>query len=400
MTTRHAVMSGASIAGLSAAFWLRRTGWEVTVLERATAFRDGGQNVDVRGVGREVLARMGLTDAVKAQNTTETGTVFVDASGEVLVELPSDGPDGATAELEILRGDLAGTILRQLPEGVEIGYGDPIAAVREEADAVTVTTSAGRVLRADLLVVAEGVRSTTRDLLFEGEVDRRALGITMVFGTIPRTTGDDSRWRWYTTVGGRQVHLRPDHHGTTRAILACTEAEDPTRLDREEALTRIRDRFSGVGWEAPRILDGFDGSDDVYFDHLTQIRMPVWHRGRVCLAGDAAWCVTPMGGGGASLALVSGYVLAACLSGTGSGSLTPGLTAYENWMRPLVDDVQGLPRWIKPFAFPRTRLGLALRRAADKALMSPVLAPLMARFTRIADTDRTLPSITATGTAR
>ncbi|MFD5095818.1 FAD-dependent oxidoreductase [Amycolatopsis thailandensis] len=279
-------------------------------------------------------------------------------------------------------------------EGVEINYGDTVAAVQEEADRVTVTTNAGRVLRADLLVIAEGVRSTTRELLFEGQVDSRALGITMVFGTIPRTTDDDSRWRWYTTVGGRQVHLRPDQHGTTRAILACTEAEDPTRLDRTEALARIRDRFSGVGWEAPRILDGFDSSDDVYLDHLTQIRMPVWHRGRVCLAGDAAWCVTPMGGGGASLALVSGYVLAACLSGT--GSLTTGLAAYEAWMRPLVDDVQQLPRWIKPFAFPRTRLGLALRRMADKVLMSPVLAPLTARFTRIAQTDRELPPLAAT----
>ncbi|EMD26473.1 FAD-dependent oxidoreductase [Amycolatopsis azurea] len=400
MTTRHAVVSGASIAGLSAAFWLRRAGWEVTVLERATAFRDGGQNVDIRGVGHEVLAKMGLTEAVRAQNTTETGTVFVDGSGEVLVELPSDGPDGATAELEILRGDLARTILRQLPEEVGVDYGDPIAAVRDEADAVTVTTNSGRVLRADLLVIAEGVRSTTRDLLFEGQVDRRALGITMVFGTIPRTADDDSRWRWYTTTGGRQVHLRPDNHGTTRAILACTEAEDPTRLDRTEALARIRDRFSGVGWEAPRILDGFEGSDDVYFDHLTQIRMPAWYRGRVCLAGDAAWCVTPMGGGGASLALVSGYVLAASLSGTGSSSLPTGLAAYEAWMRPLVDDVQQLPRWIKPFAFPRTRLGLALRRAADKALMSPVLAPLTAKFTRIAHTDSALPPIAATGSAR
>ncbi|MFK0247200.1 FAD-dependent oxidoreductase [Amycolatopsis azurea] len=394
MTTRHAVVSGASIAGLSAAFWLRRTGWEVTVLERASEFRDGGQNVDVRGAGREVLARMGLTEAVRAQNTTETGTVFVDDSGEVLVELPSDGPDGATAELEILRGDLARTILRKLPEGVEISYGDSITAVEEEADGVTVTTNAGRVLRADLLVIAEGVRSTTRDLLFEGQVDRRALGITMVFGTIPRTTHDDSRWRWHTTVGGRQVHLRPDNHGTTRAILACTESEDPTRLGQARALARFRDRFSGVGWEAPRILDGFDASDDVYFDHLTQIRMPLWHRGRVCLTGDAAWCVTPMGGGGASLALVSGYVLAASLSGT--GSLTTSLTAYETWMRPLVDDVQQLPRWIKPFAFPQTRLGLAMRRTADKALISPILAPLTARFTRIAHTDRALPSIATT----
>src|SRR5690349_20408654 len=162
MSPARAVVSGASIAGLSAAFWLRRTGWEVTVVERAPGFRDGGLNVDVRGVAREVLDRMGLFDAVKAQNTTETGTVLVDGSGNRRVELPSDGPDAATAELEVLRGDLARTILDNLPAGVEFIYGDPIEDVAD----VTLTLQSGRTLHADLLVVAEGVRSSTRDLVF------------------------------------------------------------------------------------------------------------------------------------------------------------------------------------------------------------------------------------------
>ncbi|HUQ61597.1 FAD-dependent oxidoreductase [Lentzea sp.] len=391
MTSRHAVVSGASIAGLSAAFWLRRTGWEVTVLERAEAFRDGGQNVDVRGTAREVLARMGLTEAVKEQNTTETGTVFVGSSGEVLAELPSAGPDGATAELEVLRGDFALTILRHLPAGVEILYGETISEVDEGTGGVAVTTASGKELRAELLVIAEGVRSTTRDRLFRDLVGRRDLGIAMVFGTIPRTASDDSRWRWYTTTGGRQIHLRPDNHGTTRAMLAQARTEDLTRLDRADALRHFRDHFADAGWEARRVLDGFDGSDDVYVDQLTQIRMPSWHRGRVCLAGDAAWCVTPMGGGGASLALVSGYVLAACLSG--AGRIEDGLAAYEEWMRPLVDDVQTLPRWIMPIAYPRTRFGLRLRRLADKVITSRPLAPLTAKMTQVASSERALPPI-------
>jgi 2-polyprenyl-6-methoxyphenol hydroxylase-like FAD-dependent oxidoreductase len=216
----------------------------------------------------------------------------------------------------------------------------------------------------------------------------------MVFGTIPRTSDDDSRWRWYTTVGGRQIHLRPDNHGTTRAMLAYTSAENLTRFGRADALALVRDHFTDAGWEARRVLDGFDVSADVYVDQLTQIRMPSWHRGRVCVAGDAAWCVTPMGGGGSSLALVSGYVLAACLSAD-EGRLQDGLAAYETWMRPLVDDVQTLPRWIVPIAYPRTRLGLGLRRLADKAMTSSLLAPLTAKFTQVAATDRELPPITA-----
>lgn len=400
MSAPHAVISGASIAGLSAAWWLRHTGWEVTVVERAPAFRDGGQNVDVRGVAKQVLERMGLTEAVRAANTTETGTVLVDADGRVTATLP-EGPDGATAELEVLRGDLARTVLDALPDGVTSVFGEWITDVDDTVpDRVTVTTDRGRVLRADLLVVAEGVRSTTRALVFDhpGDVDERDLGVTMAFGTIPRTDSDDRRWRWYNAVGGRQVHLRPDPYDTTRAILAWADDDDGvTGADRGRVQERLEERFADAGWQSRRVLDGFATSDDVYVDRLTQVRMPVWRRGRVAVVGDAAWCVTPMGGGGASLALTSGYVLAASVTGRSSDrdALDRALAAFDDWMRPLVDDVQGIPRGIVRFAYPRTRFGLALRHVADKVLLEGPLQGLAAKATRVAETDRELPPVPA-----
>ncbi|MFJ3379623.1 FAD-dependent monooxygenase [Curtobacterium sp. NPDC090217] len=393
MEQRTAIVSGASIAGLSVAYWLRRTGWQVTVVERADSFRDGGQNVDVRGVARDVLRRMGLFDAVKAKNTTETGTVLVDADGKVTAELPSDGTDGATAELEVLRGDLARVVLDHLPDGVDFVYGQTITAVEDRGDAVTVRLADGRALDADLLVVAEGVRSSTRPLLFPGDdVEERDLDVTMVFGTIPRTDGDDDRWRWHNSVGGRQVHLRPDPYGTIRAILAYSPGGDLLGLTRAEMLTAVRERYDGAGWEAPRILEALETSDDVYVDQLQQVRMRTWHRGRVVMAGDAAWCVTPMGGGGASLALTAGYVLAAELAAAPDDQ--PGaLIAYERWMRPLVDDVQHLPRGITAFAYPQTRVGLAVRGVADKVLLSRPFRPLAAKLTQVAQTERDLPPL-------
>lgn len=393
MEQRTAIVSGASIAGLSVAYWLRRTGWQVTVVERADSFRDGGQNVDVRGVARDVLRRMGLFDAVKAKNTTETGTVLVDADGKVTAELPSEGTDGATAELEVLRGDLARVVLDHLPDGVDFVYGQTITAVEDRGDAVTVRLADGRALDADLLVVAEGVRSSTRRLLFPGDdVEERDLDVTMVFGTIPRTDGDDDRWRWHNSVGGRQVHLRPDPYGTIRAILAYSPGGDLLGLTRAEMLTAVRERYDGAGWEAPRILEALETSDDVYVDQLQQVRMQAWHRGRVVMAGDAAWCVTPMGGGGASLALTAGYVLAAELAAAPDDQ--PGaLIAYERWMRPLVDDVQHLPRGITAFAYPQTRVGLAVRGVADKVLLSRPFRPLAAKLTQVAQTERDLPPL-------
>ena len=205
MTAPHAV-SGASIAGLSKAWWLRHIGWTVTVVERAPAFRDGGQNVDVRGVARDVLDRMGLVDVIKAENSTETGAVIVDRDGHVTAELPSGGADGATAELEVLRGDFARIILDALPEDVEFVYGETVENIDDDASgSVILTTSSERGSEADLFVVAEGVRSRTRNRVFAiaGDIDERDLGVTMVYGTIPRTASDDDRWRWYNAVRGR-----------------------------------------------------------------------------------------------------------------------------------------------------------------------------------------------------
>ena len=67
------LISGASIAGPTAAYWLARAGHRVTVVERADSLRTAGQNVDVRGSGRDVLRRMGLEDTVAGHTTGEAG---------------------------------------------------------------------------------------------------------------------------------------------------------------------------------------------------------------------------------------------------------------------------------------------------------------------------------------
>ena len=99
--TRHALISGASIAGPALAHELTARGWRTTIVERAPQLRDEGQNIDIRGTGREVARRMGIEDAIRAANTTEVGLRFVDDRGSAIAEFPAgeNDTDGATAEL-------------------------------------------------------------------------------------------------------------------------------------------------------------------------------------------------------------------------------------------------------------------------------------------------------------
>jgi len=108
--TRHAVISGAGIAGPALAHQLAGRGWRSTVIERFPERRDEGQNVDVRGAAREVVLRMGIDGDVRKAGTGEVGMRFLDENGAPKASFPLGGPgetDGPTAELEILRGELS-----------------------------------------------------------------------------------------------------------------------------------------------------------------------------------------------------------------------------------------------------------------------------------------------------
>jgi 2-polyprenyl-6-methoxyphenol hydroxylase-like FAD-dependent oxidoreductase len=217
---RRILVTGGSIAGNAVSWWLGRHGFDVTVVERAPAFRDGGQNVDVRGVGREVLRRMGLEKAALDAGTGEEGTAWVDGCGRIVAKaIAKPGTDGPTAEMEILRGDLARLLCESAKQNVAFRFGDRVTALADRDGAVNVTFEKGAAETFDAVIVAEGVGSSTRELVFPGENDPRWMDMTCSYFTIPRTDTDDRMWLWYNATERRSVSLRPDNHGTTRAML-------------------------------------------------------------------------------------------------------------------------------------------------------------------------------------
>uniref|UniRef100_UPI0034337980 FAD-dependent oxidoreductase n=1 Tax=uncultured Microbacterium sp. TaxID=191216 RepID=UPI0034337980 len=184
---RRVLVTGASIAGPALAWGLARTGWEVTLLERSSEPRETGQNIDIRGLGRDVIRRMGVESTMMEHLTGESGTRYVDERGRAFATFPrQEGQDGPTAEIEILRGQLAGIMLGIVPDEVTVEHGDFVVDVRQDADGVDVTLDSGREERFDLVLVAEGRSSRTRRLLFAEETELRDHGVSITYGTIDR----------------------------------------------------------------------------------------------------------------------------------------------------------------------------------------------------------------------
>ena len=377
------LVTGASIAGNALAWWLARAGHDVTVVERAQEFRDGGQNVDVRGQGREVLRRMGLEAAALARGTGEQGTAWVGEGGRIKACFALDASaeagktrDGMTAEMEILRGDLAKLLWEAAREQASFRFGESIAAVVPETGEVTFAD--GTTGRYDAVIVAEGVGSATRELVLPGANEPRWMDMVIGYFTIPRTAADDRLWRWYNAPGKRSVGLRPDNHGTTRAMLIAHQkpgGEQEWDAARQKAW--LREKFAGIGWEAPRILAAMDGAEDFYFEVLRQVRMPRWSVGRVALTGDAAWCATPLAGQGTTLAVVGAYVLAGELSR--ADDVRDGFAATERVMRPMVEKAQNFPKIVPRLLHPRTGLGIGLLHGALNLASRPAVQALRGR---------------------
>ncbi|WP_047128555.1 FAD-dependent monooxygenase [Xanthomonas arboricola] len=375
------LITGASVAGNTVAWALAQQGFDVSVVEQTAQFRDGGQNIDVRGVGREVLQRMGLEQAALDHGTGEEGTAWVDDHGHAVATFKTDDMDvdGPTAELEILRGDLARLLYDAARQKAEYRFGDRIASIDDDGEAATVHFQSGRSDRFDAVIVAEGVGSATRELLFPGENDPRWMDLTIAYFTIARTADDDRLWRWYHATGGRSISLRPDQHGTTRAMLSLQKApEGEQDWDLATQKAYLRERFADAGWQAARVLDGMDTTDDFYFDALRQVRMPRWHAGRVVLTGDAAWCATPLAGIGATLAVTGGYVLANEIAR--AATLEQAFAAYADAMRPMVEQGQGVPKIGPRLMNPHSRLGIQLLHGALKFASQPSIQNIAAKL--------------------
>ncbi|PPT78309.1 FAD-binding monooxygenase [Xanthomonas arboricola pv. populi] len=379
--TRRILITGASVAGNTVAWALAQQGFDVTIVEQAEQFRDGGQNIDVRGVGRAVLQRMGLEQAALDRGTGEEGTAWVDDHGHAVATFKTDDidGDGPTAELEILRGDLARLLYEAARQKAEYRFGDRIASIDDDGNAATVRFQSGHSDRFDAVIVAEGVGSATRELVFPDENDPRWMDLTIAYFTIARTADDDRLWRWYHATGGRSISLRPDRHGTTRAMLSLQKApEGEQDWDLATQKAYLRERFADAGWQAARVLDGMDTTDDFYFDALRQVRMPRWHAGRVVLTGDAAWCATPLAGIGATLAVTGGYVLANEIAH--AETLEQAVAAYADAMRPMVEQGQGVPKIGPHLMNPHSRLGIQLLHGALKFASQPSIQNIAARL--------------------
>jgi 2-polyprenyl-6-methoxyphenol hydroxylase-like FAD-dependent oxidoreductase len=357
------LISGASIAGPSLAYWLNRYGCDVTVVEKAPEVRRGGQAIDFRGpIHLSVLRRMGILETVQAAAIPSEDGSIINAAGRRIGTSPGAFIGG---DINIPRGELARILYELTASSCEYVFGDTITSLTQTAEGVDVTFAHGDDRTFDVVFGADGMHSNVRKLAFGPESDYvRHLGYYYALADI-----DSSDEQVMYSEPGRTVIL-----GGTKAsafFVFASPALPAARDNVDMQKQQVKDVFAGGRWRIPELLEALDDSRDFYLDSISRATVEHFSHGRVALLGDAAWG-NALGGFGTGLALVGAYVLAGELHRAG-GEHPTGFAAYEAAYREYSSVSQKINGG--QLLAPRTRHGMYLRNAG--MTMLSIFSPLL-----------------------
>jgi 2-polyprenyl-6-methoxyphenol hydroxylase-like FAD-dependent oxidoreductase len=352
---RRALVIGGSIGGLFAANWLRAIGWSVTVFERV------GDDLASRGAGigtheelRAVIRRLGLTVDETIGVWVHT-RICLDHSGRVTHEL-------ATSQLQSSWARVYRLLKDALP-AADYRFGMVLERIEQDAGGITALFADGTRERGDLLVGADGVRSTVRELLLP-EAQPRYAGYVAWRGLVDEASFSPAAhaelFERYTMcfpegemmlcypVPGRDNDTRPGRRGYNHiwyrptdghAALPqlCTDAAGhchgisiPPPLIRPEVTARIKAEARAL--LAPQVAAVVERTEQLFFQAIFDIETPRMALGRAVLLGDAAFVARPHVGAGVTKAALDAECLAREIKGA-NGDLDAALARYDRERR-------------------------------------------------------------------
>ncbi|NEY31979.1 NAD(P)-binding protein [Streptomyces sp. PRKS01-65] len=328
--SKNAVVVGGGIGGLAAAIGLCRTGWEVTVLERAPVLADVGAGISLHANGIRALDALGVGEEVRAAARPQYTGGTRAPDGGWLARM-----DGAALERElgtpivgIPRAVLHRLLRAALPSGCLVTGAEVTSAEQSGRGRVRVSLEDGA-LEADLVVAADGVGSRLRARLFPGHPGPVYSGSTVLRAITehPVELATDFELTW--GKGAEFGHIAfTDGRAEWHAVL-----NSPPGVRHGNALDVLRRRFAAWHDPIPALLDATRADSVLHHDiHELVTPLPAFTAGRIALLGDAAHAMTPNLGQGACQALEDAVTLAAALAT--ERTVEAALARYDAERRP------------------------------------------------------------------
>ncbi|MEJ1969594.1 MAG: FAD-dependent monooxygenase [Rhizomicrobium sp.] len=351
------LVCGASFAGLATAFWMKRSGYNVTVVEIAEGLKRGGTPVNIQENTIDIVKRMGLFDQIRSNRITMEAIEFKNSDDvtERTGFIQDDGEQHSEDECEIERDILLDIMFGAVEHDVAFIFGDSIASLTCRSDGVDVDFKSGRKRSFALVFGCDGIHSTVRKYCFGEEAKFvHFLGAYFSITIVDKLLIRENTTQMYNEPG-KAIMLNAYNGKTDIVLCFSSDAEIPYDYRNEEQQRNmILKQFSGLGWRTPELLEDVKRSRTFYFDMLCQMKMPSWTKGRVALVGDAGYCASPAAGKGGSLAIDGASALADAFQKC-RGDFELAFREYDKTFRPFIEKVQAdAVKFGVNFLIPRT----------------------------------------------
>lgn len=322
---KTALVVGGGIAGPVAAMALQRAGIEARVYEAYDSTADTvGGGLSIAPNGLRALSVIGADEAVRAVGLPMDSIVIHSWTGKRLAAF--GGPSGMEPQRFVMRPDLYRVLYAEAAgRGIEVAHGKRLVSAEhlgpQGAPAgVRAHFADGTAAEADVLIGADGIRSTVRTVIDPAAPKPRYTGLLGFGGWSSHTGLPDTGQAMYMMFGKRAFFgymVFPDGRCGWFANLPHERPlswSEANRTSPQEWLRVLTAAFAGDRMPVLDILRRSDPAEFVTIGAMEDIpRVPTWHRGRMVLVGDAAHATSPSSGQGASLAAESAVQLARCL---------------------------------------------------------------------------------------
>ncbi|WP_171006975.1 NAD(P)/FAD-dependent oxidoreductase [Brevibacterium sp. 2SA] len=390
---------GAGIAGLTIAQLLRAQGRHPVLIERS---RDAARLTSESGAGY-MLALMPLVDPVfsalgnrEAYEQASTAIDSFDFHSHRGALISSGDIGSLLSEFGDYRGISRGRLIDVLAlGGCPVSFGTEVSGLIERTSRdsrggaappsgavpdrrvhvdLVGEAGAGHSAEFDLVIIADGLHSTTRDLVL-GRGEAESLDTTWG-GWVTWTAADGSPhtgsevWGDGFFLGSYPVRDR------LGVFLGGPDTRQPLGPRRFAAEVRRRLRTATPRLDAA--LAAFDTADELFYWPLRDVRCGRWTTGSTVLLGDAAAGFLPTAGVGAAMAMESAWVLSRVLDGAGFATLETDLARFEALARPRVERAQDNSRNLARMMFRDSALLAAVRSEVFRFVsVRTALAPIV-----------------------
>jgi 6-hydroxynicotinate 3-monooxygenase len=309
---------GAGLGGLTAAGFLQRAGFAVTVYEQAPAFSRIGAGIILSANVSKVLRRLGLEDGliaagIKSERYVSRAWDTGDTMYEIVFDADSERHYGGPY-IHIHRGDLHAVLERGVAPGT-IRFDHQLVDLKDIRDGVRLKFASGAEADADIVIGADGIRSKVREFLLGPEPPRfaGAMAYRAIFPAA-RLNGfyipDCTKW-W-----GPDRHCLPYYlTGRRDEVYAIGVVPAAGWASEEPSLPATRDQylesFADFHPDLQRVLQAVDGV--TLWPIFDRERNDCWSGGRLGLLGDACHPMRPYMAAGGAMAVEDGAILARCL---------------------------------------------------------------------------------------